>query len=279
MNNNHIYAVMAAKAMAVAATLALSVSCASLGNGSSHAARRYMVADVSRSRILIDSRYDAAPDADAAAFLQPYKARVDSLMSPIMGTAACDMSRQRPEGTLSNLLADILVWGGRRSGEHPDFGVYNMGGIRASISRGTVTRGDILDVAPFENHLCLLTLTGDDVLELLKQIASVGGEAVSHEVRLVISPDGRLLEASVGGQPVDTARTYRIATLDYLAQGNDHLEAFKLKRDVVSPDGDANNVRFLIEDYFKDAAAKGESVTSKIEGRITVADGDGQDVR
>lgn len=270
MHKNNVFFHKITRGVAIATMLPLAISC-TMGH--------YAVDNVSRSRILIDSRYDAVPDDEAARLMQPYKARVDSLMSPVMGTAACDMSRQRPESALSNLLADILVWGGTRSGEHPDFGVYNMGGIRASISRGEVTRGDILDVAPFENHLCLLTLTGSDVLDLFKQIAAVGGESISHGVRLVISRDGRLLKASIGGQPVDTARTYRIATLDYLAQGNDHLEAFKQKRDVKSPSGDANNVRFLIEDYFKAAAAKGESVSSKIEGRITVVDGDIHDVR
>ena len=244
---------------ALAATSLLATSCAQ---------KRYSVADVQRTRILIDSRYDAAPDREATAFLAPYKASVDSLMSPVMGTAACDMPRFRPESPLSNLLADILVWSSARFGEQPAFGVYNMGGIRATLSKGDVTRGDILDIAPFDNKICFLTLRGSDVAELFRQMAGVHGEGVSHSVRLEISRDGKLLSASVGGRQIDPSASYRIVTIDYLAQGNDHLEAFKKKTQFVSPKSEENNARFLIEDYFKAMKAEGKAVDAKVEGRV-----------
>lgn len=249
--------------------LALSVASAALLTASC-AQHKYYVSDVQRSRIVIDSRYDANPDREAAAFVQPYKAKVDSMMSPVMGVAACDMERRRPESPLSNLLSDILVWSSKDFNEQPDFAVYNMGGIRASISKGNVTRGDILDVAPFENKICFLTLKGSDVLELFRQIAKVGGEGLSHSVRLEITGDGRLLAATVNGKTIDPAASYRIVTIDYLAQGNDHLEAFRKKTDVVSPKDDKNNARALIENYFFDKKAKGEKIEAKIEGRVTV---------
>lgn len=230
----------------------------------------YSVASVDRTRIVIDSRYDANPDTEAASFLSPYKAHVDSLMSPVMGVAACDMGRFRPESELSNLLSDILVWSSKTFDERPDFAVYNMGGIRASLSKGNVTRGDILDIAPFENKICFLTLQGSDVMELFRQIAKVNGEGLSHSVRLEITKDGRLLSASVNGKPVSTDRAYRIATIDYLAQGNDHLEAFKKKTDFVSPQSEENNARHLIEKYFLAKKAEGKTVEAKIEGRVTV---------
>jgi hypothetical protein len=40
----------------------------------------YRVTSVQRTRILVDSRYDAKPDAAAAEFLKPYKHVVDSIM-------------------------------------------------------------------------------------------------------------------------------------------------------------------------------------------------------
>lgn len=247
---------------AIAATALIASSCATK--------QHYAVTGVERSRILIDSRYDKHPDAGAAAFLAPYKATVDSLMSPVMGQAANDMSVHRPESQLSNLLADILVWSSTRFGEKPVFAVYNIGGIRAALSKGNVTRGDILDIAPFENKICFLTLKGKDVTTLFEQIAAVGGEGVSHAVQLVITADGKLAGAKLDGKPIDPDADYRIATLDYVAQGNDHMEAFKLKRDVVSPSGEENNVRFLIENYFKHFAAEGKAVGSQTEGRITI---------
>ena len=232
-----------------------------LGACSSH----YQLTQVSRTRVLIDGRYDR-PGSEAETFLAPYAHKVDSLMSPVVGTVARYMASHRPESELSNLLSDILVWGAARMGERADFAVYNMGGIRAALAKGQVTIGDVLDVAPFENKLCVLTLTGDKVTELFTQIASVGGEGVSHGVALTISRDGRLLSATVGGQPIDPKRDYRIATLDYLAQGNDRLVAFKAKSQVVAPQEQDNNVRYIIMDYFR---AQG-TVDAHTEGRIAI---------
>lgn len=223
-----------------------------------------------RSRILVDSSYDKAVDADVAAFMAPYKQHVDSIMSPVVGTAAEYLYAERPESNLSNLLADILVWSGMDYGEHPDFAVYNIGGIRSAIAKGDITYGDVLDVAPFENKICFVTLTGGKVLELFGQIAASKGEGVSHGVELVITEDGRLKSALLHGKRIVPGGKYRIATLDYLAQGNDKLEAFKASTDVKSPSSDDNNVRFIIMKYMKEKKQKGESVGSKVEGRIKI---------
>lgn len=246
--------------LAAPVLLALSSACQS----------HYELAGVSRTRMLVDSRYDARTNAEAASFIAPFTQHVDSLMSPVVGQSARYMASGRPEGTLSNLLPDILVWASPRFGEQPDFAVYNMGGIRAALPEGDVTVGDVLDVAPFENKICFLTLTGEKVEELFSQMAMRHGECVSHAVRLVISKDGKLLSATVAGKPIDPARSYRIATLDYVAQGNDQLAAFKAKTQVVSPQEEENNVRYLIMDYFREQAARGVRVDSPLEGRVVV---------
>ena len=232
--------------------------------------QHYEVVSVQRSRILVDSRYDANPDAGAAAFLQPYKHVVDSVMGPVVGQSAKYMTAQRPEGTLSNLLADIMVWGAKDYGETVDFGVYNMGGVRADLPKGKVTYGDVLDIAPFENKIAFTTLSGADVLELFRQMADVGGEGVSHAVRMVITKDGKLVSAAVGGQPVDEARDYRIATIDYLLGGTDKMTAFKKGRNVNSPQEVSNNSRFIIMNYFREQTKLGKVVDSEIEGRVVV---------
>ncbi len=227
---------------------------------------------VERTRLLIDSRWDAQPDQAAAEWLAPFKAKVDSVMSPVVGRVAHDMAAKRPESDLSNLLADIMVWAAKDYGEQVDFGVYNMGGIRAALSKGDVTWGDVLAIAPFENKICFLTLTGDKVLQLFDQMAVTGGECVSASVRLVIehsgNMQGRLLSATVGGQPIDPQRSYRIATIDYLAQGNDHLTAFKDKTNYNAPAAESNNSRFIIENFFRHQLTAGRVVDAKVEGRI-----------
>ena len=218
----------------------------------------YEVASVQRSRILVDARYDAQPDAQAAEFLKPYKHIVEY------------MTAKRPEGTLSNLLADILVWAAKDYNEKPDFGVYNMGGVRADLPKGDVTYGDVLDVAPFENKIAFTTLSGATVMDLFKQIAVVGGEGLSHSVRLVITKDGKLVSATINGEPVDPQKEYRVTTIDYLLGGTDKLEAFKNGHDVNAPKDASNNTRFVIMNYFREMAKQGREVDSEIEGRVTV---------
>lgn len=230
----------------------------------------YMMSGIERSRILVDSRYDALNDAQADAFMVPYKHVVDSMMSPVVGEVARYMAAHRPESELSNLLADILMWAAESYGEKPVFGVYNMGGIRAGFAKGKVTYGDVLDVAPFENKIAFLTLSGDKVLELFQQMAMSGGEAVSHGVQLVITKDRQLKSAKINGEDVDPNASYRIVSIDYVIQGNDRMEAFKAKTDVNSPQEEKNNLRYVIMDYFRDQMKQGKVVDREIEGRIII---------
>ena len=223
-----------------------------------------------RSRILVDARYDAQPDQKAADFLKPYKHQVDSVMGPVVGRSARYMTSQRPEGTLGNLLADILVWAGKDYGEKPDFGIYNMGGVRADLPKGTVTYGDVLDVAPFENKISFVTMKGDAVLELFRQVAKTGGECMSHGVRLVITKQGELVSATIDGQDIDPQKDYRVTTIDYLLGGTDKLEAFKQGTNIHAPKETSNNTRFIIMNYFRDMEKQGKVVDSQIEGRIVV---------
>jgi 2',3'-cyclic-nucleotide 2'-phosphodiesterase (5'-nucleotidase family) len=232
----------------------------------------YQLTSISRQRILIDNRYDRQPDAAAAAFIAPYHQKVDSVMSPVMGIAARDMDKRQPESEISNLLSDILVWASKDYGEKPDFGVYNIGGIRAALSKGPVTYGDINDIAPFENKIAFVTLTGEKVTELFQQIAKRGGEGVSHGVELVITKDGQLLSARLNGKEIDPKGKYRAVTIDYLAQGNDGMPAFKDGTNLVSPQNELDNSRFIIMNYFKAMHAQGKEVDAQVEGRITISD-------
>lgn len=256
MKQNHIINLNCALCMMIA----LLCGCAS----------HYQVASVSKQRIVVDSRYDNKPVAQGEAFLAPYKQKVDSIMGPVVGIVACDMAAERPESNLSNLLPDILMWAAKDYNEKPDFAVYNVGGIRAALSKGKVTYGDILDIAPFENKISFISLTGENVLKLFSQIAARGGEGLSHGVELLLSKDLKLVSARLNGEEIDPARSYRITTIDYLAQGNDGLTAFKAGTDLNSPKEDKNNSRYIIVNYFREQQAKGLAVDSKVEGRVRI---------
>ena len=232
----------------------------------------YEMTGLQRSRILIDEKFDNRDDAEATAFMTPYKQYVDSIMCPVIGRVAHYMYADAPESPLSNLLPDILMWAGKQYGERPEFGIYNIGGMRASLAEGDVTVGDILELAPFENKICFLTLNGAAVHELFEQIAKQKGQGVSREVKLTIGTDGTLREALINGKAIDMQKNYRIVTIDYVAQGNDKMEAFKKKTDLNSPKDERNNIRYVIMDYLKERMDKGEVVSQGIEGRITIVE-------
>lgn len=240
-----------------AALLSVTVSCRS----------HYQLSGVQRTRMLVDSRYDSQPDQQAAAYIIPYKQQVDKQMNPVVGRTARYLESGIPEGLLSNLLPDILMWASSRYDEKPDFAVYNHGGIRAALPAGDITLGDILDVAPFENKICFGTLSGKDVLQLFQQFTIVGAH-VSHGVRLVYDKNLKLLEATIGGKPVDPEASYRFVTIDYVAGGNDGMTAFKNKTDFRACTTPADNSRDIITDYFRDKMAKGEAVDAQLEGRV-----------
>lgn len=237
---------------------------------SSCAPKHYQLTVVERSRIIIDSRYDQHPDPAAVKFLEPYKRVNDSIMGPVLGRVAHNMHVDFPESDLSNLLSDILVWAAKDYNEHPVLGIYNMGGIRAELTKGDVTYGDVLDVAPFENKICFTTLTGEQLMKLFTQIANKGGQGVSKGTELVISKDKKLISARLHGQEIDPQAEYRVTTLNYLLEGNDGLSAFTQGKDVVAPDDPSNNSRYLIMNYFRDKASRGEEVDAQVEGRIKV---------
>ena len=121
------------------------------------------------------------------------------------------MAPGRPETSLTNLSADIIKTEVQRDfGQPVDFAIINTGGIRNPLMQGDITLGEIYSIFPFDNTLCLIKLKGSDVRELLNIVASRNGEAVSKDVHMTIADD----------------RIYSIATIDYVANGGDHMTPF-----------------------------------------------------
>lgn len=219
---------------------------------------------ITTERIEVTNALDVNPDREALKIVSKYKAAVDSVMAPVLGESLVGMSGGRPESLLSNWSADVLVeYSGFKDGKKADMGIVNMGGLRNNMPKGTVRRGDIILISPFDNRLAVVHIKGSDLLSLFQDIAAVHGEGVSREVRLVITKDGKLVEAKVGGQPIDPDRTYRIATLDYLAEGNDRLYSFKKAQRVDVSD-------FFSRDCMMQYIKQHSPITSQIEGRVVV---------
>lgn len=228
----------------------------------------YVVTNVEGGRVAIDSTWDAEPDAEAVALLAPYKAKIDSVMYSVVGTAEISMDRARPESLLSNLIADVLREAATEVQDKPaDMGLINIGGIRTSLTEGAITTENIFEILPFENSLCVLTMKGSAMKHLFENIAARFGEGVSG-IQLKVSKDGKLLDASIGGKPVVDDKLYTVATIDYLADGNDGMTAFMQVDNRVCPEG--ATLRGLFMKYVERQTAAGKKITSRMEDRVTI---------
>lgn len=227
-------------------------------------AQQYKLESVKWGRHEVTKEWDARPDSIALRTVAPYRHSVDSLMSPVLGESEVPMKAGRPESPLSNFVADVLREASVRVGKKADIGLCNIGGLRSTMPKGKITYGDVLEIAPFENRLCIVSLNGSKLTELMEQIAAVGGEGISG-ARLVITEDGRLLGAEVGGKPIDPNGIYVVATLDYLAEGNDKMYALK---DHLFKKETKVSVRDLLMEAIRREHEQGRKITAKIEDRI-----------
>ena len=193
-------------------------------------AQQYKVRSFCWERVEVTSELDAAPSAEAAAIVAPYKMKVDSIMAPPLGMSRVTMNVMRPESLLSNWAADVMVEGGTATGLE---------------------------------RVVVLEMKGTDLLELMRNIAAVRGEGVSSSVRMEITESGELLSCTIGGKEIDPNRIYTIATIDYLAEGNDKMYALKkaVKR---------HETGILARDVMMESVIKHRVIDSKIEGRVKI---------
>lgn len=228
----------------------------------------YVVTDVQSSRIAIDASLDAIQSQEALQLIAPYRASIDSMMNTVLGQSEVAMGRNRPECLLGNLVAEVLrLSAARVLGQPADMGLINIGGLRADVGAGDFTVSNAFEVLPFENSLCVLTLKGSDMKELMANIAIRGGEGISGAT-LVFNSKNEVVEAKVQGQPIDDNRMYTLGTIDYLSEGNDGLHALPkaVKKDC--PDG--LTLRGLFIDYVQEQTKLGKKITSQLDGRVKI---------
>lgn len=203
------------------------------------------------------------PDSTVLSLYKPYKLSIDSQMNAVIGVAALDLERKRPEGLLNNLVADIMFHEGKRKNLSFDFVHSNFFGLRNPISAGPIRAFKIYELMPFENYFVTVTLKGADVQELFNYIAALNGDPISG-ARFKIR-DGKAIDIQINGVAFDPSRDYTVLTIDYMANGGDKAEVYTrgIKRLDTS-----YRLRDAILDYIKQQQARGKAITSKLDNRI-----------
>ena len=75
---------------------------------------------------------------------------------------------RKPSGNLNNWVADAVFVNQTRNVRlsEPTFCLLNTGGIRSTLNKGEITKGDIYKLMPFDNELVWVKLP----IEMLKDI-------------------------------------------------------------------------------------------------------------
>jgi 5'-nucleotidase / UDP-sugar diphosphatase len=143
-------------------------------------------------------------------------------MDDIIGHTDVYLSRAGvdAQNVIGNMVCDAL-----RDFSDSDFAFINLGGIRGEIAPGPIVYRDIYNVMPFDNQLTVLEVDGITLKKILETrvAGSRAGLRVSG-ITLVYSRKredfDRITKLLIGGDPWQADKIYRIATSDFLIEGN-----------------------------------------------------------
>lgn len=200
---------------------------------------------------------------------------------------------RRAETNLGDFCADAIL---QQTGA--DLAIINGGGIRTSIDKGEITYGEIISVFPFENQICVIEVTGQQILDALEwgaqavpdefgvflQVAgmsfeidiSVPSGCIADENNMCAGIEGerRVKNVMVGEKPIAPEKTYALAGIDYtLLENGGGMTAFdgaKLLQKDVKLDSQ------LLIDYITQALGGeigGDYADPYGQGRITIING------
>ena len=190
------------------------------------------------------------PDADVAAYVARYVEASREAAERLVGKVTGNTREPGPsteETSLGNAIADAQLLATRDIGAQIAF--MNNSGIRADLATGedgSVTYGAIFSVQPFGNQLVTRTFTGEQLLALLEQqldsdgfvqtFSTSEGFAFSYDMS---RPEGaRVVSATLGGEAINPAKSYRVTMNSFLAAGGDGFTVFEQGTDSVVGDVD-----------------------------------------
>ncbi|EOI7122171.1 bifunctional UDP-sugar hydrolase/5'-nucleotidase UshA [Salmonella enterica subsp. enterica serovar Gaminara] len=148
------------------------------------------------------------------------KAQLEVKVGSVNGLLEGDRSKVRFVQT--NMGRVILAAQIARTGA--DFGVMSGGGIRDSIEAGDITYKSVLKVQPFGNIVVYADMSGKEVVDYLTAVAQMKPDSGAYPQFANVSfvaKEGKLTDLKIKGEPVDPAKTYRMATLSFNATGGD----------------------------------------------------------
>lgn len=209
-------------------------------------------------------------DSSVIKYIAPYKEKMSITMSDVLAESEFAMEKGNPESVLGNFVADACMGETTKKihsndGRKIDFAFFNNGGLRRALPKGKITRMDVFELMPFENELVVLKINGDVVKKIFNFIASKDGAPVSG-ARFRIK-DKRAIDIVIQNEPLDSTKTYRVLTSDYLANGGDSFDM------ITDADREPVNlkVRDAIIQFLEVLGKEGKKISVKTDERISYA--------
>jgi 2',3'-cyclic-nucleotide 2'-phosphodiesterase (5'-nucleotidase family) len=155
---------------------------------------------------LIPVTLDFPEDPGVAAVVSQFWKPIAPQYAEVVGQAGGEFASRGDDQAEYNLVADAV-----RESFNAEFGMENMGGVRAPLIRGAITKADLVTLDPFNNTVVTFKATGKQIRDILQRYSpAVSGIRYRLENK-------ELLDVSIGGQPLDDARTYAGVTNSYFA--------------------------------------------------------------
>ena len=177
--------------------------------------------------------------------------------------------RTEPDLPLGNIVADALREKGSSYFKVPmDFAISNYGGIRNPLPEGAILMDDVEAMFPFKNYMCYAKVRGRNLQRLLEQLAKTQAFQAVSGCKVKVKAH-ELVEAEVGGEPIDPDRLYNVTTIDFLLSGGDGIAIGALAEDVVLTDV---LVKDVMLEYFQKTEAEGKVVDGQKDGRVIMED-------
>lgn len=236
-----------------------------LGLLASCAPSRYQVADYHPKLITISDTIPA--DKAMATFLQPYKQRMDSTMSEVIGISEVSLTKAQPESNMGNFVADAQLAAGKKLNPAVQVSIVNYGGLRIPfIGKGNITKGKIYELMPFDNMVTIVDVPGTILVDFCNHIAKRKGWPVSG-LSFTIK-NGQAENILANGAAINPHLIYKVALSDYIANGGDDCDFLKSCKRYPS----SVFLRDAIMDLVKTGALGANSIYANTLNRIIYAD-------
>ena len=176
-------------------------------------------------------------DPAVDAYVAEKQAELDSMLGAVVADIPMDLNGERADVRTKKTNLSALVCEAMTAESGADFTIVNGGGIRASLSAGPVTLGDVNNVLPFTNIIVVCEISPADVYAALEHGYSLlpeqNGAFSQTDLKVVYSassPAGERIKKVYIGDVLldrnDTETTYKVATNDFMAAGGDGYTMF-----------------------------------------------------